>query len=96
MASVGSGDAPGEACRFPASASLKGCTEENSVFVDDFLYDDDALEALYDADPPKLSRSYCNPPSSPSLPSPTPSAQFCSAPSVLVRSPFAQLAEQRP
>ena len=59
VASAGSGDAPSEACRFPASASLKGCTEENSVFVDDFLYDDDALEALYDADPPKLSRSYC-------------------------------------
>ena len=97
MASAGSGDAPGEACRFPASASLKGCTEENSVFVDDFLYDDDALEALYDADPPKLSRSYCNPPSSPSLAQPNTVSSILQRP-LCARPlpPFAQLAEQRP
>ena len=57
------GDAPGEACHFPQpgeqGTAVKGCTEENSVFVDSFLYDDEAMEALHEAEPPQLSRSYC-------------------------------------
>ena len=57
------GDAPGEVTHFPQAGeqghAVKGCTEQNSVFVDSFLYDDDAMEDLFAARPPKLSRSYC-------------------------------------
>ncbi len=57
------GDAPGEVCNFPQpgeqGTAVKGCTEENSVFVDSFLYDDEAMETLFETNPPRLSRSYC-------------------------------------
>ena len=52
------GHAPGEVCKFPQpgeeGTSVKGCTEQNSVFVDSFLYDDEAMEALFDEIPPRL------------------------------------------
>ncbi|KJE90988.1 hypothetical protein CAOG_002198 [Capsaspora owczarzaki ATCC 30864] len=49
--------APGEKIVFPQKGEFAGCDASNSVHVDAFLYDDDAVDQLVDAG--KLSRSYC-------------------------------------
>ena len=57
-----SGSSPGEEVRFPdpgQTGAFNGCTAENSVFVDGFLYDDDAVDALCSQEPPRLSRCFC-------------------------------------
>ena len=53
------------------------------------------METYLDADPPKLSRSYCNPPSSPSLAQPNTVSSILQRPLYSSVPPFAQLAEQR-
>ena len=63
-----SGGAPGEVNLYPPDgrpSAFAGCTEENSTFVDSFLYDDDAVDDLYAADPPQVSRSFCPDPTKP-------------------------------
>lgn len=65
---VVSGGAPGEACSYPdpdRASTFSGCTEGNSVFIDSFLYDDDEVDELYTAEPPKISRAYCPDPAKP-------------------------------
>ena len=48
-----------DAASAKSSVAASECCEENAIFVDSFLYDEDALDELYDTPDSGFSRCYC-------------------------------------